>query len=1612
MKNFILCYVCAFALLICSSIQQINAQNVWDGTADVSWFDASQTDFYIYTAEELAGLASIVNNSTSNFSGKTIHLEADIWLNADDDNTNNWIKIGGCTQSTGEITGTIKAFCGTFHGGGHIIYNMYCDNSGYFQAGLFGNLQYPGSIDSLILINPVAKANGMMGALVGFIGNNTNSGNGTVNISECMVINEQVIGVNTSSNNNTGGLVGAAYPNKQSGGYCNTNIDHCIVTGSITGQYVGGICGNSQGAVCSNCYFAGTITSSYATGGICGYSGSVNNCFSSFSGSNSSGNGITKTLTYMLSTDFLGDLDNHFKQDFCDFNDGFPVLTWLPCENDPDCGIVSGITITDITGTSAMISWSASPYGTPVDYILEYTVAGEEAWDGAYAESNSYLLSGLEPNTSYQIRIMTNCEEGSSDWQTSNFSTHCLVSEDFSIGQGTNTTYYYPADNYFKYSYSQQIFTAEELGSTANSISGISFQYGHTSPSTKKNDVNIYLGHTTKNAFASGSDFEGFDSLQLVYSGPLNCTQGWNRFDFDNTFEYNGIDNLIVAVDDNSGDYNGSSYVFNTHSTSGYLAIAYHSDSNNPDPTNPSSLSGTYYNTRNNVKIHYCSNGTCAAPVIMVTNTTPNSADLEWTPGYQESTWELRYKANGDVDWTEEGYVYETTYQLFSLSPNTHYTVQLRAICDDGSESSWTSANFKTECGPITSSDLPWFTNFDEEDYSGLPDNQKFPDCWSKLTSDPSHFPYVYTGSYHSAPASLDFHYTPNCYDVAILPGIGDDVDANSLMLSFYLIQSSTSVTMEIGVMDDKDDITTFEVLDTLNASAINTWEYVIYPLSNYTGYGKYIAFRVSNGTSNTFRIDDLTLDYTPTCMQPLNVIVSNINADNATIAWTDVNGASSWIIEYDTTGFTPGLGNTTPATSNPFELTGLNSSYTYDIYVSAFCGGSDYSDYSQVCTFTTQICNTSDQCQYTLNLHDSYGDGWNGNYITIYSDNILVGTYTVASGNYEASFNVGLCDMSNTRFEWHTGSYSGETSFEILDPAEDIIYSCSDGSTLSSGATFTNFTVTCSAQICLKPTNLTATNITTTSADLSWTARNGETSWNIEYGPAGFTPGTGTMLTDIMDNPYELTGLTPTTSYDVYVQSNCDADGTSSWSAKCNFTTECAVYELPFTENFTTSSMPACWNRYSGIFGTETPTATTSGWIFSSTYAFGHVHPKVNIYGTTCNYWLVSPAIDLTTAETPVLSFNLALTAFASSSAPSSTSDDDKFIVAISTDNGATWSTDNAVIWNDGDPTADHSYAAISHTGEAIHIDLSDYIGHEIKIAFYGESTVSGGDNDLHIDSVMVYDGEIPATCDVPTNLASNNVLYNSANITWNAGNANKWNLQYRAQSGNWIAVNNLTSASHQLTGLSAQTAYEVQVQAVCTDNESDWTASHTFTTPAAPVNPCDAPTDLQIGNINETSAVASWNANGGTNWRVGYKQQNVSQWQEATTATSSFNLEGLTANTSYDFRVKTICADNESDFVSTSFTTQPEVGIDNVTLFNSISLMPNPADNYITLTINANVTVEEAVVYNAFGQLIQTVPLSNNQSVINLDNYASGIYFVRISGDNTTATKKFIKK
>ncbi|WP_294672794.1 T9SS type A sorting domain-containing protein [uncultured Fluviicola sp.] len=86
-------------------------------------------------------------------------------------------------------------------------------------------------------------------------------------------------------------------------------------------------------------------------------------------------------------------------------------------------------------------------------------------------------------------------------------------------------------------------------------------------------------------------------------------------------------------------------------------------------------------------------------------------------------------------------------------------------------------------------------------------------------------------------------------------------------------------------------------------------------------------------------------------------------------------------------------------------------------------------------------------------------------------------------------------------------------------------------------------------------PQNLNAFNVTYFNGQLTWTPQGSETTWNVEYGPAGFTPGTGIPMTGVTNDTIPVTGLTENTAYEFYVQAGCTTS--SDWAGPFAFSTD-----------------------------------------------------------------------------------------------------------------------------------------------------------------------------------------------------------------------------------------------------------------------------------------------------------------------------------------------------------------------------------------------------------------------------------------------------------------------
>ncbi|MBR6878723.1 MAG: choice-of-anchor J domain-containing protein [Bacteroidales bacterium] len=165
------------------------------------------------------------------------------------------------------------------------------------------------------------------------------------------------------------------------------------------------------------------------------------------------------------------------------------------------------------------------------------------------------------------------------------------------IGSGTTSGNYLPTGDYYKYSLTQQIYTASELG-TAGTITAISFYY-NTSTSSNPRSLLIYMSHTASSDITAWSTVT---SSQCVFSGSVTFNQGWNTITLTTPFAYNGTSNVLLTVDDNTGTWTTNSQ-FYTYSTNANRAIYYRNDSTNPDPTGSVSVTANSLQVNAQMKI-------------------------------------------------------------------------------------------------------------------------------------------------------------------------------------------------------------------------------------------------------------------------------------------------------------------------------------------------------------------------------------------------------------------------------------------------------------------------------------------------------------------------------------------------------------------------------------------------------------------------------------------------------------------------------------------------------------------------------------------------------------------------------------------------------------------------------------------------------------------------------------------------------------------------------------------------------------------------------------------------------------------------------------------------
>lgn len=184
---------------------------------------------------------------------------------------------------------------------------------------------------------------------------------------------------------------------------------------------------------------------------------------------------------------------------------------------------------------------------------------------------------------------------------------------------------------------------------------------------------------------------------------------------------------------------------------------------------------------------------------------------------------------------------------------------------------------------------------------------------------------------------------------------------------------------------------------------------------------------------------------------------------------------------------------------------------------------------------------------------------------------------------------------------------------------------------------------------------------------------------------------------------------------------------------------------------------------------------------------------------------------------------------------------------------------------------------------------------------------------------------------CGAPTGLTASGITTTGATVSWTAvSGAVSYDVDYKlTSSGTWTnAATATASTSVAIGGLTANTIYDWRVRTNCSGSSSTYTAAQ-FTTASAPV--CNAPSGLASSGITSSGATVSWTAVSGANsYDVDYKLTSSGTWTNAATATTSTSvaISGLTANTVYDWRVRTNCSFGSSGYSTAQFTTAASGG------------------------------------------------------------------------------------
>ena len=1031
----------------------------------------------------------------------------------------------------------------------------------------------------------------------------------------------------------------------------------------------------------------------------------------------------------------------------------------------------------------------------------------------------------------------------------------------------------------------------------------------------------------------------------------------------------------------------------------------------------------------------------CDTPVsFSVSNVTTTTADLSWNIGqYPDGdalTYSIRYKPFGTLTWTEVTQS-GTSLQLTSLEPGVKYLVQVNMTCTGGQVLTspytpvveFTTAGAPTCVVPVIASDASISDTQHQvtwSDTSPLSYSYRYrlkgTFVWTTVTGETTINPTI---SGLSAGMTYQIQVKGICTGIETVysPLYEFTTSGTTVCVTPSGLSVSGITTSGASISWTDQSAESYEVRYKVNGTTIWTTESVVtngISLANLEPGSIYVYTlkAVCNATSGLASPFTTTAQFTttgaPSCVVPVGLGAS-VTTNSAALGWTASTGAVGYDVRYRVQGTT--VWTYVQGFTNTKELTGLSTGTAYQYQVRSICtiDGTFVSLYSSTYVFSTSgavACVAPTALQATPStttavLSWAAQAGVTGYQVRYRLEGSTVWAYETVTTNSLAISSL----ISGMPYMWTVRSI------------------CNAEGTLASPFATNAFFETTGVVACQVPTNVTANNITSATADLAWGDMSAS-SYQIRYRVAGTPIWT---LVPIVSPMYTLTGLESGTPYQVQVKSLCTGDGSvqSLFSSVVAFETSGTVScEVPInlvSSNITTSSATVSWT---------TVAAASNG--YELRYRVKGTALWIIVMAGTNSYNLTNlePGLAYQFSVKSNCSTSPLLTSVYSVPAEFSTQGLPTCIVPTGFSVSAT-DTDADIAWDNAGALSYDVRVRVS--GSTLWTNLNTGTN-SISLG----SLQTGTNYQYQVRSVCAADGSIKSlyssveffsttgtiSCETPTGLVASAITDTGAQIDWvDAGGADRYDFRFRVKGTTIWSQADVATAGASMSSLESGMPYQVRVRTICSvDNSlvSPYSTILEFTTTGATA--CEIPVGLTVVSTGETTADLSWTpSNRALSYELLYRKQGDIIWTATTAGTPSISLTGLTSITNYQWKVRTVCsADNSlksqystvSEFgtiaapgarVSDGDGAEVAMGLEEVLAAFEVVIYPNPSpdDVFFRLTPPQS-DVFSLSVFNMAGQEVHHLfegMLSKDEQVEFLwytGGVPSGTYIFKLSNGN----------